>query len=382
MVWEEGSREAPPYLDDRTGGMRILKNLALSVAGLVVSFFLCEIIVRWTDLDHRRLGDPFRSSASGLLHYLIPDPYLQWRGRPGAALQRPMEVLNDRGLRTPELPRKKGPGARRVAVLGDSCTFGILVVSHGVLEMPRPYAALLQDLLDRNWGPGKVEVINYGVLGYSSYHGLRMMRREALPDDPDFVVIRFGWNDHLGSPVLRAFSNPRHVWEETLLDWAYRSRLIGLLLYRGLPLKNRDQVPLTTSSHPIPWVTEGDYAWNLSRMIDLARDRGAEPILVDAPAGPITPELRDDRLFLSWAGYLSMDQIVAAHARYQAITERVAAEKKVTLIRTADRIGNDVAYFSNSDLVHPNAEGQAVIAQRLFLRIVESLARAGAGGTP
>jgi len=61
----------------------------------------------------------------------------------------------------------------------------------------------------------------------------------------------------------------------------------------------------------------------------------------------------------------------AAHERYQAIMERVAAEKKVTLIRTADRIGRDPVFSSKEDLVHPNQEGHKVIAQRLFLRLFE-----------
>ena len=369
--------------------MNSLKNLALALASLVVGFLLCEALVRLTDLDKRVLGDPFGKEPL-LLQYLVPDPYMQWRGRPGMPLLfapgvphiRHTEFLNSRGLRAPELPRRKRPGVRRVAVLGDSCTFGFLSLSKGVFDTPRPYAGLLQDLADRKLGPDRVEVINYGMIGYTTYHGLRALRREALPDDPDVVVIRFGWNDHLASPAGRSFANPRAPWREALLDLAYRSRLLGLLLYRGIPMDRREGLPWTVSAHPVPWVTEDDYAWNLSRMIDLSRAHGAEPILVDAPPAYLTKEIRGDRNFVAAAGYVSLDQLLAAHERYQAITERVAAEKKVTLIRTADRIGREPIFSSMGDLVHPNQEGHKLIAQRLFLRLFEQSresARSGAG---
>ena len=361
--------------------MRILKNLALSVASLVVSFFLCEIIVRWTDLDHRRLGDPF-AQAEWAIRFLVPDPYLQWRGRPGMELLQPMEVVNRRGLRGVERSRRKAPGVKRVAVLGDSCTFGIITVNRRRHETPRPYAALLEEILARNLGPGKVEVINYGVIGYTSYHGLRMLRREALPDDPDFVVIRFGWNDHLASPAGHSFSNPRCPWEEALLDLAYRSRLLGMLLYRGLPMEAASGKPWWQNPNPPPWVTPGDYAWNLSRMIDLARAHGAQPILLDAPPGPRTPEIRNHKDFVKIAGDKTIEQLVAAHAHYQAITARVAAEKKVPFIRTADKIEGSDAYFSRTDIAHPNAAGHAVIAERLFAWMVGPLMRGDAAGTP
>ena len=359
----------------------MLRKVGKALISLVLTLLLLEGFVRLTDLDRRRMGDPF-ANAEWALRYSVPDPYLQWRGRPGMELLRPAEFVNARGLRGPERPRRKAAGVERVAVLGDSCSFGIITSGPTRHETPRPYAELLEELFAKNLGAGKVEVINYGMIGYTSYNGLRMLRREAIPDDPDFVVIRFGWNDHLASSVGHSFRNPRHAWQEELLDLAYRSRLLGMLMYRGIPTGSAGAPPSPASAHPTPWVTPEDYAWNLSRMIDLARSHGAQPILLDAPAGPITPELRKREQFFRVSGYETPEQFMAAHARYQAITARVAAEKQVPLIRTADKLEGNGAYFSPIDPAHPNAEGHAVIARRLYVSILESLMRSGAVSAP
>ncbi len=179
-----------------------------------------------------------------------------------------------------------------------------------------------------------------------------------------------------------SFSNPRCPWAEALLDLAYRSRLIGMLLYRGMPQEEASGKAWQVSSHPAPWVTPEDYARNLSRMVDLARSQGAQPILLDAPHGPVTAEIRNHKGFVKVAGDKTIEQLVAAHARYQAITARVAAEKKVPFIRTADKIEGSDAYFSRTDIAHPNAARHAVIAQRLYVRMLEPLMRAGGTGTP
>jgi len=155
-----------------------------------------------------------------------------------------------------------------------------------------------------------------------------------------------------------------------------------MLMYRGIPTDPAGARPWRVSAHPIPWVTPEDYAWNLSRMIDLARAHGAQPILLDAPAGPLTPELRKHTGFIAATGYGSMEQMLAAHARYQAITARVAAEKKVPLIRTADKLEGSLGYFSKVDPAHPNAAGHAVIAQRLYVSMLEPLMRGGAVSAP
>jgi len=350
------------------------RKVVKSLVSLVLTLLTLEGIIRATDLDYRILGDPFKGPNT-MLNYLAVDTYLQWRGRVGTPLMHPGEVINRRGLRSPEIPRKKPSGVLRVAVLGDSCTFGFVSMGNLWFDTPRPYPALLEDLLDRNVGPGRFQVINYGLIGYTSYHGLRMLRREVLPDDPDFVVIRFGWNDLLGSQVNRSFRNVHHPWLERLEDLAFHSRLIGLLLYRGSPLDPKRAAPFTLSAHPVPWVTPEEYAWNLGRMIDLARAHDARPILLDAPAAPITPEMRANKTFIVATHYETLEQYLAAHDRYQAITERVAREKGVPFVRTTPPPEEASQDFSRHDIPHPTAAGHARIARILYAEIASEIAQ-------
>jgi lysophospholipase L1-like esterase len=95
---------------------------------------------------------------------------------------------NDRGFRTPHFSESKRPGVIRVVCLGDSSTFGMNVEDAD--SYPRQLARLLEAAR-----PGRFEVLNLGVPGYSSRQGLELLRREVLALEPDVVTFAFGTND-------------------------------------------------------------------------------------------------------------------------------------------------------------------------------------------
>jgi lysophospholipase L1-like esterase len=95
---------------------------------------------------------------------------------------------NERGYRTAPFATARAPGVIRIACLGDSSTFGMNV------EEADAYPSRLARLLDRDH-PGRFEVLNLGVPGYSSRQGLEQLRREVLALDPDVVIFAFGTND-------------------------------------------------------------------------------------------------------------------------------------------------------------------------------------------
>lgn len=356
-----------------------MRKIAKSLISLFITLLVLEGVLRTTDIESRILGDPFKGDPT-LLAFLVPDVYLQWRGRAGKTLIESGERLNRHGFRAPEHTRDKREGVLRVAVLGDSCSFGIVASGPMLFETPRPYAGLLQDLFDRNLGPGRVEVLNYAMIGYTSFNGLRVLKREALPDHPDFVVIRFGWNDHLASLAHRSFSNPRSLLIERLEDLYFESRLLTLLSYRGMPMEytQKHKIPWSLSENPVVWVKPDDYAWNLSRMIDIARAHGAIPILLDAPPAPVTPQIAGAAGFIAGTGYVTLNQMLEVHARYREITARVAREKGVLLIRTESPRAERTQYFSAYDVAHPAAAGHARIARRLFAEMVGMVVRSKA----
>ena len=128
------------------------------------------------------------------------DRDLIFKLRPNAALVYPRTALfpgkpatwsvhtNARGFRSPDFEEAKRPGMFRIICLGDSSTFGMNV------DDADAYPQVLQRLLDER-APGRFEVLNLGVPGYSSRQGLELLRQQALGYQPDLVIFAFGTND-------------------------------------------------------------------------------------------------------------------------------------------------------------------------------------------
>src|SRR5690606_12738629 len=98
---------------------------------------------------------------------------------------------NGRGFRTPAFEDRPAAGVLRIVALGDSSTFG-----WGV-EHFAAWPERLRSALARRWNlpRGRIEVINLGVPGYSSFQGRVLLERTALGLAPDLVVWSYLAND-------------------------------------------------------------------------------------------------------------------------------------------------------------------------------------------
>ena len=123
-------------------------------------------------------------SGNEVSRFLEYDPVLTFRNRRSASFPDAGVEINSLGLRGPEIRDPKPPGRWRVVCLGDSCTFG---AAH-------PYPQILQSMLDER-APGAFEIVNAGVIGYTSLHGLEWFERDLARLRPDVVTLYFGWND-------------------------------------------------------------------------------------------------------------------------------------------------------------------------------------------
>ena len=90
---------------------------------------------------------------------------------------------NSDGFRGDEI-RAKQPGVTRIVTIGASSTFG-----WGV-EPEHTFQHILETKLNKRQ-PGRYEIINLGIPGQNSRHGLGMLRHYALPLQPDLLVIEF-----------------------------------------------------------------------------------------------------------------------------------------------------------------------------------------------
>lgn len=202
--------------------------------------------------------------------------------------------LNSRGFRDREFSTAKPPGAFRIVCLGDSWTFGANV------GQDQNYPRQLQGLLQRAYPNRKIEVLNLGVLGYSSFQGRELLRRIALSLDPDVVIIAYALND--ASPAgfhdsdMSGFNtSPAEKLGAWLSAHAESYKLLryflAIMTYR--PPSFADKLRKTAETAAManepeepeklkPWlrVPLKDYEANITEMISLARSRGVGVILL------------------------------------------------------------------------------------------------------
>jgi lysophospholipase L1-like esterase len=230
---------------------------------------------------------------------------------------------NALGLRGDEVVED---GRRRILAIGDSCTWGYQV------REEESYPALLARLLDEGPRRGRYRVVNAGTPGFTSYHGLVYLRERGLQLNPALVLIGYEWNDgvRMGDVVqrLERVRRLRHIL--ALDDWLRANsdfyRLIAYQLGpRTVPKLGPQVLPL-------------QYRENVTTMIGLAHDHGAQAALVD------------------WN---------AAGPAYSDVLDEVSAEHGVPLVRFyGPRIPGDV--------VHPSAEGYRRFVGVLYRRLREA----------
>ena len=90
-------------------------------------------------------------------------------------------------MRDIERSRQKTPGVARIAVIGDSFTFGMAV------DAEEAYVHRLERFL--NSSGHSVEVLNFGVIGYNMWQYLEIFENKVLDFHPDLVVLGFFLDD-------------------------------------------------------------------------------------------------------------------------------------------------------------------------------------------
>ena len=156
-----------------------IRNLLLGAVSLGIFLGAAELLARLA-------YDPGSRVAGGIFEYDADKVFALRRRAEGRFAGRAV-VTNSHGHRDTEIPAARPPGTRRVAVLGDSVSFG-----HGV-DGEEAWPQQLEARL-RARGGGPVDVINTAVPGngpFQEYHDAR----RALALDPDLFVLQFSLND-------------------------------------------------------------------------------------------------------------------------------------------------------------------------------------------
>ncbi len=246
-------------------------------------------IQNWIE-RHEKKGNDF---PYGITQY---DSHLGWKLKPnlqGVRVEdQPPVTTNSRGVRSRrEIPYEKPSDITRIVAIGDSYTFGYDGADDEI--WPVDLEAQLSNC----------EVINLGVPGYGMDQQLLMLEREGLRYHPDIVLVGL-YEEDMDRNLLpfRDYAKPMFVLEE------YDLRLVNVPVPKleEILARQKDRNPLSFAWHF--YQSRLRARWNsnrssgserhtkrlalatalLSRIYDLASDRGAKTFVVYIPTDLIS----------------------------------------------------------------------------------------------
>ena len=299
------------------------------------------------------------------LHQIFePDSQLLWRMRPNFNFGQDFEPLNQQGFRGKAFKKEKGPEAFRIACIGDSVVFG---------RAKAEYPLLLQKELSKKLSR-KVECMNFGVPGYSTYQGKIILERALLEYKPDLVIIQFGWNDHwLGKGFADKDQVVREDKPSAFIQSMRKIRIYQMINLGIVKLRQGDKKqPLVLR------VSKNDYKKNLMEMSKMTSDAGAVLILATAPSAISLGHVPD---YLTYLKFIEKNEdLKKLHDEYNQtvrdVSEIKAAGQQIYLADLdklfADKDVKTLFEDPEKDLIHPNKKGYEIITLH-FSRIINEI---------
>jgi lysophospholipase L1-like esterase/tetratricopeptide (TPR) repeat protein len=303
------------------------RRLLLALGALIASLLVVEAVLRVLGAGAAPDPSPFPLEAVAGVRFTLPDDELGLRLAPDAEILGAYRT-NARGWRGPQVADARAPGALRLLALGDSTTFGL-----GVREEQR-WTDVLQRLLALLLeGRRAVEVVNAGLPSYSSCQNLVQLERELPRLRPDVVVWSVtGLNDSCAT--LERTDAEQVAWARgTASLWD------GLLLVQTLGLATRPPPGPSRLR-----VTAAELEANLRAAARLARRAGVPLVLLVS------------------ARTAAVVRLAPMQAEVDAIVERVAQEEGLPLADARPRFAALAPREPFPDTVHPDPDGQRLIA--------------------
>lgn len=275
-----------------------------------------------------------------------PHPTLFWELSPDImdVNMGPAKVLtNSHGFRSPEISVKKPEGEYRVMILGDSSAFGHFV------RNDETFGAVLVKML-RLKHPGKnIRLINSAVLGYTTYQAVTFMKERGWKFSPDLIIVSFNddpqmeWKQDVERvppglllPIFRVLykSNIYLSLKKQMLNARMEKDHSFALQPRSLQQKNR--------------VSPDQMKANLSYLMDEAKKRNIQVIVISMPLQSVSPDIRN----------------------YRKIMEESSKSRGYFFLDLLDNWKQYPTYEVFFDVMHPTAKGHKIIAEDLY-KIIE-----------
>jgi lysophospholipase L1-like esterase len=320
---------------------RLRQNLLLS--GTV--FLLCFVVLEMT----------LRLMGYGNLEIYQPDAKVFWRLKPNQDCftkvdHKPVHI-NSHGHRGPEFSLEKPPGTIRLLSLGDSRTFG-----WGLTD-EETYSRRVQNLLQQYVGAGrKVEVINAGVNAWSFPQMLLDFREHGLEFHPDYVVLGEAntwtqFSEKSSPEFVRKFLR-RVWWKNFLRRFAIYHYVVEVKLSSFYQQYRAKFIPVDPQQDPLfkdqqQSDAEAMFRDALDGICAVAQTNHMQPVLV----------------FLPMLGELTTTNRIGVLEAKRAASKKYGAP---LVDLTADLRPQGKELYLDADPVHFTAQGNAIIAERLF----------------
>ena len=262
----------------------------------------------------RRKNAELLARTPNNISYLVSDTLLGWTTGPSRSSKDSMYLSSSEGIRSGELGIAYGArvSRRRVALVGDSFTFGLDV----------PFADSWASQLETQLGD-KFDVLDFGVDGYGVDQAVLRFERDALPLHPAISILGFINHDLYRTMVVYPFIS--------FPEWGFpfakpRVSLIdGKPRTQNVPLISPREIVLTSEPGQLPFIQlepaykQAEWTWHwydhsylvrflrsrfprwdtetnseddlvrtnialVRRFVDAARNAGSTPIVVFFPA--------------------------------------------------------------------------------------------------
>ncbi|HEX4954098.1 MAG TPA: SGNH/GDSL hydrolase family protein [Thermoanaerobaculia bacterium] len=329
------------------------RRWAVRLAALAISTLMALAVVEvglrlFRPVEFRAPPKPAKGNAwRSMIHRRSEVPGLAYELNPGATGQRGREriAINSAGMRDDE-PLPRTPELFRIAVVGDSSTFGF-----GIVDARDTYANVLERRLNAEAADGRrYEVLNLGVGGYGSLDEALAFAARAAELAPDLVIVGYSLNDPEIEPI-----QPLHAHFQRV-EWWQRSHLLRLLA------QARDRVELqrygggsyylAIHRHPAKW---GSVVDAFRRFAVLGEQQGFAILLAILP---VLPDGEWGRRYR----FLGLHEQVAAEGRAHGF-------QVIDLLPVLETHDPGEIRVSAEDF-HPNERGHQLIADALFDRLV------------
>lgn len=228
----------------------------------------------------QRLNDlqVVRQTGDELLRDLLPSRDVVWNGN--------RFTTNSFGMRDREYTLEKPPGTLRIALLGPSHVMG-----NGVAD-DETFDNVLEQSINAAGG-APVEVLNFAVEGYSLPQEVAMLEQRALGFDPDIVILTIfhPCTTMTERYLLRTVYESIPVSDPQTRELLGNAGLIGVGSGRiALPYEQLRRIadrlgvnarmPLAEAEWRVRRVSEQVTRRSIERFAEIARARGAEPVVL------------------------------------------------------------------------------------------------------